>query len=64
MKLRKLPYELTVCKVAELSDINQTADFFFVGVDTIGCPHVHHAKAAVATAQKFWVFLEMALLSL
>lgn len=31
MKLRKLPYELTVCKVAELSDINQTADFFFVG---------------------------------
>lgn len=42
----------------------QDADFFFVGVDTIGCPHVHHAKAAVATAQKFRVFLEMALLSL
>lgn len=31
MKLRKLPYELTVCKVAELSDINQTADFYFLG---------------------------------
>ena len=31
MKLQILPYDLTVCKVAELSDINQTADFFFVG---------------------------------
>ncbi|MBR4132435.1 MAG: ACT domain-containing protein [Oscillospiraceae bacterium] len=31
MKLRKLPYELTVCKVAELSDIDQATDFFFVG---------------------------------
>ena len=31
MKLQKLPYALTVCKVAELSDINQTADFFFLG---------------------------------
>ena len=31
MKLRKLPYELTVCKVAELSDFDQTADFYFLG---------------------------------
>ena len=31
MKLQKLPYALTVCKVAELSDINQTADFYFLG---------------------------------
>ena len=31
MKLQILPYDLTVCKVASLSDIDQTADFFFVG---------------------------------
>ena len=31
MKLRKLPYELTVCKVAELSYFDQTTDFFFLG---------------------------------
>ena len=31
MKLQKLPYELTVCKVAELSDVDLTTEFFFVG---------------------------------
>lgn len=31
MKLRKLPYEFTVCKVAELSDIDLTAGIFFIG---------------------------------
>ena len=31
MKLRKLPYDLTVCKVVKLSDFDQTADFFFIG---------------------------------
>ena len=31
MKLQKLPYDLTVCKVAKLSDFDQTADFFFIG---------------------------------
>ena len=31
MKLQKLPFVLTVCKVAELSDVDLTAEFFFVG---------------------------------
>ena len=31
MKLQKLPYDLTVCKVAKLSDFDQIADFFFIG---------------------------------
>ena len=31
MKLKKLPYRLTVCKVADLSTINLSADFFFIG---------------------------------
>ena len=31
MKLQKLPYDLTVCKVAELCDIDLTADLFFIG---------------------------------
>ena len=31
MKLKKLPYRLTVCKVADLSAINLSADFFFIG---------------------------------
>lgn len=31
MKLKTLPYDLSVCKVAELSAINLTADFYFVG---------------------------------
>lgn len=31
MKLKKLPYELTVCKVEKTSDINMDADICFVG---------------------------------
>ena len=31
MNLKTLPYDLTVCKVAELSAVDLTADFFFVG---------------------------------
>ena len=31
MKLKKLPYELTVCKVADASDIKMDADIYFVG---------------------------------
>ena len=31
MKLQKLPYDLTVCKVTKLSDFDQIADFFFIG---------------------------------
>lgn len=31
MKLKKLPYRLTVCKVADLSAINISSDFFFIG---------------------------------
>ena len=31
MKLKKLPYKLTVCKVADLSDINLSTEFFFIG---------------------------------
>ncbi len=31
MKLQKLPYVLTVCKVTELSDIDLTAEFCFIG---------------------------------
>ena len=31
MKLKKLPYRLTVCKVADLSAVNFSADFFFIG---------------------------------
>lgn len=31
MKLKKLPYELTVCKVADTSDINMDVDICFVG---------------------------------
>ena len=31
MNLKKLPYELTVCKVADISDIDLSRDFFFVG---------------------------------
>ena len=31
MRLQKLPYDLTVCKVQDLSDIDQAADFFFIG---------------------------------
>ena len=31
MKLKKLVYDLTVCKVRSIADINLTADFFFIG---------------------------------
>ncbi len=31
MKLQILPFELTVCKAAELSDIDLTAELFFIG---------------------------------
>ena len=31
MKLKKLPYNFTVCKAADLSAIKLSADFFFVG---------------------------------
>ena len=31
MKLKKLPYELTVCKVADVSAIDLTIDFCFLG---------------------------------
>ena len=31
MELKKIPYRLTVCKAADISDIDETADFFFIG---------------------------------
>ena len=31
LNLKKLPYELTVCKVADISDIDLSRDLFFVG---------------------------------
>ena len=31
MKLKKLPHDLTVCKVAAITDINTESDFFFIG---------------------------------
>ena len=31
MKLKKLPYDLTVCKVQSVPDIDLSADFFFFG---------------------------------
>lgn len=31
MELRKLPYELTVCKLQSTRDIDLSSDFFFVG---------------------------------
>ena len=31
MKLQVLPWDLTVCKTMDFSDIDQTAEFFFVG---------------------------------
>ena len=31
MKQKKLPYELTVCKVEDMSDVDLNADIFFVG---------------------------------
>ena len=31
MKLKKLPYNLTVCKLKDISDINLSTEFFFIG---------------------------------
>lgn len=31
MTLKILPFDLTVCKAAAVSDIDQTTDFFFIG---------------------------------
>ena len=31
MELKKLDYDLTVCKVEALADVDMTADFFFLG---------------------------------
>ena len=31
MELKKLEYDLTVCKVEAITDIDMTADFFFIG---------------------------------
>ena len=31
MRLKKIPYSLTVCKVASAADIDLAADFYFIG---------------------------------
>ena len=31
MKLKKLEYKLTVCKVADVSDVDTCKDFYFIG---------------------------------
>ena len=31
MELKKRPYDLTVCKVASLADVDQDSEFFFLG---------------------------------
>ena len=31
MELKKLEYDLTVCKVSAIADIDKDADFYFVG---------------------------------
>ena len=31
MKLKKLPYDLTVCEVASLADVDLNTEFFFLG---------------------------------
>ena len=31
MELKKLPYDLTVCKVASPADVDQDSEFFFLG---------------------------------
>jgi hypothetical protein len=31
MELKKLPFDLTVCKVASLGDVDLSAEFFFLG---------------------------------
>ena len=30
MKLKKLPFDLTVCKIKSISDINLNSDFYFI----------------------------------
>ena len=32
MKLKQLPYNLTVCKTQSISDIDLSSDFFFIGM--------------------------------
>ena len=31
MELKKIDHQLTVCKVAEISDIHTASDFYFIG---------------------------------
>ncbi|MBQ3335077.1 MAG: ACT domain-containing protein [Eubacteriaceae bacterium] len=31
MKLKRIPYDLTVCKLARISDIDMDTDFYFIG---------------------------------
>lgn len=31
MELKKLPYDLTVCKVADIADIDISTEFYFIG---------------------------------
>lgn len=31
MELKKIPYELTVCKVAEVTDLDLSKEFYFIG---------------------------------
>ena len=31
MELKKLPYDLTVCKVTSLADVDLDTEFFFLG---------------------------------
>jgi hypothetical protein len=31
MELKKIDHKLTVCKVADVSDIDMSADFYFIG---------------------------------
>ena len=40
MKLKKLPYELTVCKVEDLPAINQQSSFFFLAKTDVTIQHL------------------------
>ena len=31
MELKKLEYKLTVCKVADITDVDTSKDFYFIG---------------------------------
>lgn len=31
MELKKLPYDLTICKLSNTSDINLNTEFYFIG---------------------------------